>query len=241
MLKSLLLLPTLFMPLINNQVSSNGNEAFSLAINERGNYTITGVKEGYKDNKEIKIYYDEDQLIDEIDDNAFVTCTNLETLVLSYSITHVTNDALIDSIETIKYTGSEDEYLALGIDKEFENIYYYASDEGFINFWNEYIRPTKDSNICNITTQTFYVTKDLYTELSISERIIVDESTDLADEKIGDSMKALIEHFKISPQPSNRSTTWNQKGAISFIIVIAVIGMTSICVFYLMKTKQIIE
>mgnify|MGYP003505523415 FL=1 len=34
---------------------------------------------------------------------------------------------------------------------------------------------------------------------------------------------------------------WNQKGAITLILIIAVIGMTSITVFYLLKTKQIIE
>ena len=241
MLKSLFALPLLFSPLLLKQTSSIRNGDFDLAINERGNYTITGVKNGSLNNKELKIYHDDNQLIDEISDDAFNSCTELETLVLSYSVTHITNNVFVNSISTVKYTGSYDEYTTLGITKEFSNLTYYASDEGFINFWELYIRPEADSNICMITTARFNECRQMYTDLTISEREIVDNTTDKAGEKISLSMKALIAHFNTTPQPSNKGTTWNQKGAISFIIVVAVIGMTSICVFYLMKTKQIID
>ena len=240
MFKSLALFPLLFTSALGNQESSK-NPAFNLEINERGNYTIVSVKSDYASNKEIKTYYDQECLIDEISDDAFVSCTNLQTLVLSYSITHISNNAFIDSIKTVKYTGSAEQYAQLGITKGFDNISYYSSDEGFINYWNLNIRPNADSNICNITNETFRTAYTLYCELTITERDIVNTSLDKAGEKIGSSMKVLINQFNVNPQPSNKGTTWNQKGALSFIIVVAVIGMTSICVFYLMKTKQIID
>ena len=240
MLKSLCVLPLLCAPLLKN-ADINKNSGFLLDINERGNYTIVGVNDSLKNNEEIKIYNNEEALIDEISDDAFTSCTNLKTIVLSYSITHISDDAFVDSIETVKYTGSLEEYIALGISKEFDYLYYYASDEGFLNYWDKFIRPTEKSNICNITKQIFSEAYTLYTDLSISERDIVDNTIDKGGAKISASMKVLIEYFNGNPQPSNRGTTWNQKGAISFIIVVAVIGMTSICVFYLMKTKQIID
>lgn len=241
MVKAFFALPLLFTPLLLNGEVSSKNSSFDVQTNERGNYTVTGVKDFAIDNEELKIYYDQDNVIDEISDDAFVTCTNLNTLVLSYSITHINNAALIDSIDTIKYTGSQDQFDALNLTKEGIDVYTYASDEGFINFWNTYIRPEADSNICQITREIYNATYARYTDLSVSEREIVDAATDIANEKIGLSMVALINYFKGNPQPSNKGTTWNQKGAISFIIVVAVIGMTSICVFYLMKAKQIID
>ena len=241
MLKSLLGLPLLFSPLLMKTESTNKNPSFLIAANERGNYTITGVMNSALDKEELKIYYDETILIDEVSDDAFVNCTNLKTLVLSYSITHISSAALIDSIETVKYTGSIEEYEELGIDKAGVEVIDYASDEGFINFWNKYIRPNEDSNICSITTAIFKQADAKYSELLYSELEIVNATTDKANEKIGLSMIALKNYFSATPQPSNRGTTWNQKGAISFIVVVAVIGMTSICVFYLMKTKRIID
>ena len=99
----------------------------------------------------------------------------------------------------------------------------------------------KESNICGISTTTYKTLYALYTELTISEREIVDSTSDKAGIEIKQSMKVLKDTFQQTPSPSNSGTTWNQKGAISFIIIVAVIGMTSICVFYLMKTKQIID
>lgn len=240
MIKSLALLPLLFVSNFTNQESSK-NPAFNLELNARGNYTIISVKDEYLDSKEIKTYYDEDCLIDEISDDAFANCSNLQTLVLSYSITNITDSALPDTIKTVKYTGSEEEYAELGVTKDFDNICYYASDEGFLNYWDLKIRPNSDSNICEISYETFKTAYTLYSALSISERDIVNNTVDKGGSKISASMKVLINYFKEAPQPSNKGTTWNQKGALSFILVVAVIGMTSICVFYLMKTKQIID
>lgn len=241
MIKTLFLLPLFSLPLFKANDTAIKNNGFILDANERGNYTLVGVEEKLYSAKEIKIYYDEDKIIDEVDDSAFINCYQLETIVLSYSVIEIHDEAFIDSINTIKYTGSFEQYSKLGILKEFENLSYYASDEGFINYWDINIRPEKESNICGISTTTYQTLYALYTELTISEREIVDSTSDKAGIEIKQSMKVLKDTFQQTPSPSNSGTTWNQKGAISFIIIVAVIGMTSICVFYLMKTKQIID
>ncbi len=243
MFKWLPIFPLLFLPASNvsNHVISDVNIGFITETNERGNLTITGVDSSLINKKEIRVYYSENNTIDEIADDAFASCTNLKTLMLSRCVTNITNDAFIDSITKLQYTGSEEEYLLLGINKEtIANVDYFACDEGFINYWNENIRPTAEFSICDISNTTFNYLYELYSDLTLADKNIVDNTLDIAEEKIGDSMLVLIDQFK-KPQPSKQTYEWEQSGAISFIIIVAVIGMTSICVFFLLKTQQIIS
>jgi hypothetical protein len=123
---------------------------------------------------------------------------------------------------------------------EDNGISYYSCDEGFINYWNENIRPNENSNICDITQSTFSEVYSLYKSLSNEDLETVDSYVDLADAKISDSMKELISVFTKTPN-APKNTEWNQTGAITLIMIIAVIGMTSITVFFLLKTKNIIK
>lgn len=239
MFKSLFVLPLLFAPLMfNNPANPEVLQDFIVELNSRGNYTIVDVNN--TSSNELRIYYDEQKPIDEIADGAFANCVNLRTLMMTRNIQFVTDAAFIDSITTLNYTGSETEYTALGLTKEFSQLHYYACDEGFINYWNDIVRPDTEISICDMTKSDFQALYALYTGLSLSERNKVDATLDKAGEKIGDSMKVLINQFK-SSQPSQKTTEWKQSGALTFIIIVAVIGMTSICVFFLMKTKQIIS
>lgn len=241
MLKSLLALPLLASS-IGMQVNATHTDYlndFVLTINERGNYTVTGVVESSKNKEELRVYYDENKVVDEIDSDAFVTCPNLTTLMFSYSITHIDNDAL-DNIVVVKYTGSEEQYNALGITKTFSSIYYYACDEGFINYWNTTIRPEKGTSICDISKETFNTLYSRYIQLTSEEKAVVDTTLDKAGAKIGDSMQELVNLF-YKPNSSKPKSEWNQSGAITLIIVISVIGMTSICIFFLLKTKKLID
>lgn len=240
MLKALLTLALLAAPLLVNapKASLTTNTGLIVEENERGHYTLTGVN-GIS-NKEIRIYYDENQVIDEISDTAFIQCTQLESLMISQCVLHVNDVAFIDSITTVNYTGSQEKFKELNITKEFGQINYYACDEGFINYWNEKVRTSAEVSICDMSKADFQALYALYSNLSLSDRKTVDEAKDIADEKIGESMAVLINQFK-TPQSSQPKNEWKQSGAITFIIIVSVIGMTSICVFFLLKTKQIIS
>lgn len=239
MIKTLLALALLASPLlINARKAPLVNDGLIVEQNERGNYTLTGVSS--VNSEEIRIYYNESKIIDEISDTAFTTCTQLNSLMISKCVLYVNDAAFIDSISTVNYTGSQEQFEVLNITKEFANINYYACDEGFINYWNEKVRTSAEVSICDMSKADFQALYALYSNLSLTDRKTVDESKDIANEKIGESMAVLINQFK-TPQSSQPKNEWKQSGAITFIIIVSVIGMTSICIFFLLKTKQIIS
>lgn len=242
MFKALFMLPLLLISplLVGSPSNAFSNEGLVTEQNERGNYSLTGLTESYLTKQEIRIYYDENKVIDEIKDDAFISCTNLQKLMLSKSVTYVTDAAFIDSINVLNYTGSEEQYAELGLTKEFASLNFYACDEGFINYWGDKVRNNAAVSICDMSKADFQELYNLYSNLSLSERERVDKEKDIAGEKIGESMSVLINQFK-TPQSSQPKNEWKQSGALTFIIIVAVIGMTSICVFFLLKTKQIIS
>ena len=212
-----------------------------LEKNERDNYTLMGIN-GFS-GSEFRIYHYDEYIIDEIDDNAFVN-QNFDTLVLTNTVKKVSNNAFLNapSIQELKFTGNATEFSALEISYEFSNGYYlYSVDEGFINYWDEKIRPTSTSNICNdIDYKTYQEVYGLYLNLSEEDRAVVDAYEDAANAKIKDSMVELKNHFSQTPN-SNQTEEWNQTAAITLITIIALIGMTSITIFFLLKTKNIIH
>ena len=241
MFKSLLALPLLLggIGLANNTVSPDVS-GLILESNSRGNYTVIGVEESLKDNSEIRVYKNENQLIDEIDDSAFIACPNLTTIMFSYSITNISDAVFPNTVTTVKYTGSQQAYEALGLTKQFSSLSFYACDEGFVNYWNDVIRPESKSSICEMTKSAFNDIYGRYLALSNEEKAVVDNTVDKAGAKIGDSMKELVNLF-YKPTNSKPKSEWRQSGAITLIIIISVIGMTSICVFFLLKTKKLID
>ncbi len=209
--------------------------------NERGNQTLTGVKSSFT-GKELRIYqYKSNMVIDEIADDAFVD-TTFTSLMLSKSVTHISNAAFENAtnIKKLYYTGSEAEYNSLELSHSFVTLSFYSKDEGFINYWEKEIRPETDTNICDISKETFNTLYSLYKNLDTEDLQEVDNYVDKGNAKISDSMKQLIKLFSDSKQ-SQKKDEWNQTGAITLIIFIAVLGMTSITIFFLLKTKHLID
>ncbi len=208
--------------------------------NVRGKQTLISVDtEGVGDS--FRIYHYDDLLIDEIDNTAF-NGVSFTTLGLTNSVKYI-NDAVFNNAPSIRYlefTGSEEEYNQLGLTIEFTKVSFYSFDEGFINYWNENVRPNKDSNICSISSAQYKYVIGLYKNLNEDDLAVVDSYVDKADAKISDSIKELIKHFGES-QSAQKNDEWNQTSAITFIIVVAMFGMTSITIFFLLKTRKIID
>ena len=209
--------------------------------NSRGNYTFTKLVD--YEQSEFRIYRYDDYLVDEIADEAFKDNNTVNTLVISNCVTHMT-DAVLDNapnIKTIKYTGSKEEFVTLGLKEEYNNsVIEYAVDEGFINYWNKEIRPDKDINICNIGEEKYNKVYKLYRQLFDDDLASVNEYVDVSDAKIKDTMKTLVEYYD-QGSSAKKTEEWNQTGAITLIIFIAIIGMTSITIFFLLKTRNIIQ
>ena len=228
-----------FFALSDAPTKEDYKNALTTTQKENGNYKLTAVDDS-SFASEFRIYHYDDLVIDEIDDSAF-SSTTFTTLGLTNSV-KIVSDAAFNgtSINIINFTGSEEEFVALGLTHQFTHIYYYAIDEGFINFWNTYIRPEANSDICEISKETFYKVSALYKSLSDDDLNVVNATTDKGGAKIKDSMKELNRRFA-NATPTQPKEEWNQRGAITLIIVIAVIGMTSITIFFLLKTKKIIQ
>ena len=206
--------------------------------NERGKETVVGVA-NYISKGQVRVY-SFNNTVDEIAPNAF-TGTGVTEIVLSKDITYVTNESLND-ISNIYYTGSLEEFQALNLSFDTSHVTPYSVDEGFINYWNTYIRPNAEINICNdVSKETFGYVYGLYKDLIQSDLVEVDKYVDIAGAKIGDSMKELIRLYASDQGSQKKKDEWNQTGAITLIIVISIVGMTSIAIFFLLKTKKIID
>lgn len=208
--------------------------------NSRGNLTLDGVNASGL-GSQLRIYHYNDLVIDEVSDTAF-SGTSFTSLMLTNSITIIHNAAFEGtSIAKLYFTGSEEEYNNLNLTYFASSaVSYYAFDEGFMNYWNKNVRPNSDSNICNISKATYLEVYGLYKNLGEDDLSNVDATKDLSGATIKDSMKELIRVFGAT-ENSNQHDEWNQTSAITFIIIIAVLGMTSITIFFLLKTKNIIN
>ena len=227
--------------LANEDVRPDYRSFINIEVNERGNYTVTSVKDDYLAASNIRIYKFDENPIDEIADTAFVG-TTFDSVVISKDITHINNAVFENAtnIVNIYYTGSLEEFALLNLNFDVNHVYPYSVDEGFINYWNSNIRTNKDINICNITRDQYNQTMTLYNDLIKTDVDVVNNYVDAAGYKISDSIKELIRVFSDIPSPKKKDE-WNQTGAITLIIVIAVIGTTAITIFYLLKTKNYIS
>lgn len=224
---------------VHRDVSSYRSKLIT-EVNERGNFTVTGINPNYLAD-DIRIYQFDDNPIDEIADSAF-SGTSFTSVTISKDITRINNAVFENAtnIKNIQFTGSKEEFQTLNLSFDIQKVSFYAVDEGFIYYWNTQIRPEENTNICNITRDQFSYVYGLYKNLVKADLDFVDAYQDLAGAKISDSMKELITIFSENSS-QNKKDEWNQTGAITLIIVIAVIGMTSITVFFLLKTKNIIH
>ena len=235
-----LLVLTPFMVNIKMTTKEDYRPSLTTTLKENGHYKLESV-DATSFGNEFRVYHYDDMVIDEISDNAF-SGTNFEILGLTNSVTSINDSVFTNApnIKTINFTGSKEEFEALNLETQFTNVYYYAIDEGFINYWVKNIRPTAESDICLISRDTYNEVSLLYKNLSDNDLEIVNQYEDLANATIRSSMKELNRLFG-TPTPTQKNEEWNQTGAITLIIVIAVIGMTSITIFFLLKTKKFIE
>ena len=119
------------------------------------------------------------------------------------------------------------------------------SDE-FLSYWQNDFR--KDDNddiipICDIKYEDYTVMYTKYAALNNVDREIIDSTPDYED---GFTIKdSIVELVRIYGKRKNTSDlqkhTLNQSSAITIIVVIAVFGMSVICLFYVMKNNNLIQ
>lgn len=242
MLFKLLSLSLLFLPFTfssSNVEEINDNNAFILNNISGNNYEIIGVKDEYLSYSELRIYNDTNITITSINSNAFSSCTNLNSLMISYSLNYIS--FLPTSVKEIHYTGSKEMFDEINyIYNEDVSFFEYSYDEGFIYYWSTNIRSNLNDDICSISKATYDEMLSLYNLLNIHDKQVVDEYIDAAGIKIKESINFLKNYFS-STQQSNKTNYISQEKTMSIIVLITIIGMTTISIFYLLKKLDIIS
>lgn len=220
------------------------NSVFVLNEYETNRYEITGVKEEFASYYELRVYSKElsDICVDKIAENAFASCDYLSSLMITSDITYIDPNAFnnLPYLEYINFTGSEAQYKALNINPSL-NYATYANDEGFLNYWNEFVRMEDTTNLCDIGKDIYLNMKDKYNLLSQQEKDYVNVAKDRAGIQIKSSIDYLEEFFKETPSNPSQKREMNKSTAIALIVTASIIGMTSISLFFFLKTKNIID
>lgn len=243
---SFLLIPSIFITCKEDLTCVSAlNEDYTSHFNyeekTNGKYKITSLKDEYKNKEELRLYsyVDENIIVDEVNPDIFNDCITLKSVMLSKDILTVPTSLFDElNLDVINFTGSSSEWSILNIQTTVE-VNEYACDEGFINYWNLYVRPTNTSNICDVSLETYNYVSSLYSSLSNRDFDIVKNYEDLAGETIEESMEYLKNLF--NPDPVAPQEELPQNLTLALVVIITVIGMSSIAIFYQLKEKSIIK
>lgn len=109
----------------------------------------------------------------------------------------------------------------------------------FIDYWKNDVRG-KYPDICSMSKEKYQEVYIKYVSLSSFAKAIVDSTIDVGNYTIKDTMTTLINKFADKGNTS-QTATFDKNTTLTIIIVVGVIGMTSICGLYLLKTKKVIQ
>lgn len=211
-------------------------ETFSTDITVN-DHVLTAVND--KESHYVRIYKEAE--VNTIDEHAFDDCS-FTILMVSKTVTTI-NATFPDTLTTLEFTGSLEE-INFTV-PENVTVVEYACDEGFLNYWSEYIRPNIDGSICNVTKEHYVKMKSLYSGLNKFE-FITDDLENVNKTKdgtgtIGDSIEFLNNYFGGSSRSKTIEKEISQSVMITLILIIASFGMTSIGLFYILKDKKVIK
>lgn len=186
---------------------------------------------------DVRIYKEKE--VASISANAFDGCSFTQIMI---SNTVRTVEATFPDNVTINYTGALDDINFAIPDNATVNEY--ACDEGFLNYWKEFIRPNIDGSICSVKKADYLKMKQLYRSLDStyvdSDLEKVNKVLD-GDGTIKDSVAFLDDYFSGSQKSQHVEKEISQSVMITLILIIASFGMTSIGLFYFLKDKNVIK
>lgn len=228
-------------------IVSISNSSLVLEPNGSDTFKVIGVND--ENVQEIRIYYDENQKITEIEGGAFDSCLSLHSIMISYSVTIFPNDLFSDwnvhstHFSIINYTGSQSEWETNSSNMFLPrsvNIFFQSCDEGFIRTWRDIVGNRYDTEMNQIAKDDYDTLISLYNHLSVDDKKIVNDFEYMEGTTIYCGLLKLRQFFDKDISASKPTKEVSSDTMISLIIVIALIGMTFIMVFYYLKDKKII-
>ena len=244
------------LPLFISSLFLGFNNTPSLNSNRSGNYLNfaqkgdgTYVVESLKDNtlNEYRLYqrYNIDEDIYEISGINVDLFDNIDhpfIIMVSRDLNLPSNEMFDNpNLIQINYTGSIEQWNALNLNVNVD-VYSYEFDEGFINLWDDEVRPTSDSDICSMSKEKFKTIKEKYDSLNSEDRAYVNEYIDRANQSIEDTMEYLSKYYSDEQKNGDQvKKNLPQDMTIGIIVSVAIFGMTTISIFYILKQQKIIN
>ena len=87
----------------------------------------------------------------------------------------------------------------------------------------------------------YFLLKDKYDLLVAEDKAYVNDYIDKADQSIEDTMDYLSKYFEEEKQTSPSKKNLPQDMTIGIIVSVAIFGMTTISIFYILKQQKIIN
>ena len=109
----------------------------------------------------------------------------------------------------------------------------------FYNYWTHDIRG-QYPDICSMPKSKYDELYQKYVMLSSNTKAQINATIDVDNYTIRDTMKVLINKFGSTTQNTG-TFTFSKDTTLTVIIVVGVLGMTSICGLYFMKEKNVIQ
>ena len=156
MIKSLLLfLFPMLMLMSNSSLVLTGltkeNSYLTFSIKSDDTYIIDGISDDSLNEYRLYSLYEGENysyVVSEIDDHLFDDINHDIVVLISRDITTFSVNLFNNQhVLSIYYTGSETHWNTRSISSS-QTIYFYQGDEGFINYWNDTVRPTSSSDVC---------------------------------------------------------------------------------------------
>ena len=117
--------------------------------------------------------------------------------------------------------------------------------DDFLSYWKDDFRKNDQGKIipiCDITYNEYTVMYEKYVALDNADRVIVDKTPDYEEGyTIKDSIKQLVNMYAGHTDPKENKRVLTKSTSIIIIVVIAVFGMSTICVFFVLKNNKIID
>ena len=160
--------------------------------------------------------------------------------MISKDVNTYTYQLFSNKISQINFTGSGEEWALKNIETT-QPVFFYENDEGFINYWNDVVRTSEDIDVCKMSKEDFIFLKEKYDSLSLNDKLIVDGHIDRANQKIKDTMEYLKKYFEADSSKTKTKSNLPQDMTLGIIVGVAIFGMTTISIFYLLKKQGIIS
>lgn len=115
--------------------------------------------------------------------------------------------------------------------------------EDFLNDWNLIVRPSDDFDPCSSLTRSQFekLKQKLHSLNEEDQEYVLSQKDGNTSQTIKETFETLEKMFSEINKPKRNDGEISESAAVGIILSVSIVGMTAICVFYMLKTREIID